>query len=460
MPVRPPAKLLVVSVDALHTDDLPFARTLPGFARILSSASVAEIEGIFPTNTYPNHAAQITGCPPAATGIYNNQIFQPARGSGSEWFWDSRSLQVPTIFAAARAAGMTTAAVQWPVTGNEPDVDWLVPEIASPWVFDGLEDQYRQTTNTATLERYILPNLHLISDTKPRYARFIAEISPQILAQERPDLMVVHLAQVDAARHAHGTYGPHVQEALRAVDDVLCTHLDVLEAAGELDTTNIVIVSDHGHIDVEQRINLNRVFADRGFLRTNADGALVDYDVYCAGAGLSGQLFLADDISASRRGEVEHLLTEIAADSQYRIVRLWTAAETDAEYGLDGPFSWVVETEPGVAVGASWTAQAVLTDGDEGFVAGRGSHGHTPQHGGQPVMIATGPGFVPGLDLGRRSMLQEAPTFAAVLGIELPHAVRSPMTDLLADRPARETDPAAAGAATAVTTSTTPTGSE
>ena len=44
----PTPKLLVVSIDAMHTDDIPFARTLPAFSRILSQASVAEIEGSTP----------------------------------------------------------------------------------------------------------------------------------------------------------------------------------------------------------------------------------------------------------------------------------------------------------------------------------------------------------------------------------------------------------------------------
>lgn len=435
-----PEKLLVISVDALHTDDLAFARTLPGFSRILADATVAEIEGVFPTNTYPNHATQITGCPPAVTGIYNNQLFQPERGAGSEWFWDSRLLRVPTIFTAARRAGLSTASVQWPVTGNDPDVDWLIPEIASPWLFDGLEDQYRQTTNSASLERYILPNLDLIRGRpKPRYVRFVSEVSTQILRRERPDLMAVHLIEVDAARHAHGTYGAHVHEALRAVDVTLCKHLAVLEAESALDSTNIVIVSDHGHLDLMQRTNLNAIFAERGFLRTDPSGELIDYDVFCLGAGLSGQLFLAEGISSERRREVEQLLAEIEAEPRYRIEKIWTAAETRSQYGLDGPFDWVVESEPGVAVGTPWTRRPVSVPGDPDFPDGVvGSHGHAPRHGGQPVFIATGPAFAKGLDLGRRSMLEEAPTFAAVLGIDLPDAQRPAMADVLvvpADRP-------------------------
>lgn len=429
----PSAKLLVISVDALHGSDLDFARTLPGFAQLLDDASIAEVEGVFPSVTYPNHATQITGCAPDRTGIYNNQLFQPQRGAGAEWFWDSRHIAVPTIFAAARKAGLTTAAVQWPVTANEPDVDWLVPEIASPWLFDGFADQYRQTTNTATLDTHILPNLHRIDVDRPkgRYLRFVRHVATEILTQQRPDVMFVHLVDVDFARHAQGAEGPHVQDALRAVDESLCDLLSALADTGDRERTNIVIVSDHGQLDVVQRTNLNALFRQRGLLRVDEGGDLVDYDVFCHSSGLSGQLFAADDLSDTRRAEVEELLAEIEADPVYRIERIWTTAEARERYRLDGPFDWVVESEPGVAVGTAWNRRPVVLREDPDFTGNLGAHGHAPHHGGQPVFVATGPGFVPGLDLGRRSMLDEAPTFAAVLGIELPDATGSVMRDVL-----------------------------
>ena len=442
MPERPPAKLLVISVDAMHSSDLEFARTLPGFARVLRDASVAEIEGVFPSVTYPNHATQITGCAPDRTGIFNNQQFQPHRGGGAEWFWDSRAIKVPTIFAAARAAGLSTAAVQWPVTANEPDVDWLVPEIASPWLFDGFEDQYRQTTNAATLNTYVLPNLHLINvGRKGKYLGFVRHVSAEILRQERPDVMFTHLVDVDFARHAMGAEGPHVHDALRAVDASLSDLLAVLDETGDREITNIVIVSDHGQLDVVQRTNLNALFLERGLLRIDEDGGLVDYDVFCHGAGLSGQLFVADHLTDEKRRQIEGLLTEVEADPAYRIEKIWTAAESRRRYRLDGPFEWVVESEPGVAVGTAWDRRPVILRGDPDFTGNVAGHGHAPHHGGQPVFVATGPGFVPGLHLGRRSMLDEAPTFAATLGLELPRAEGVVMHDVLAPAPDATTAP-------------------
>lgn len=432
-------KLLVVSVDAMHTDDIPFARTLPAFGRILQRASVAEIEGVYPSVTYPNHTAQTTGCPPATSGIFNNLQFQPGRGDASEWFWDARAIRVPTIFAAAKAAGLSTAAVQWPVTANEQHVDHLVPEIASPQVFDGLADQYRQTTNAATLERYILPNLHLVHTDrrKGKYFDFVNHVSAQILREERPDVMFVHLVEVDTARHAHGAYGRHVHDALRQVDATLDGYLDALWATGDAERTNIVIVSDHGHLDTEQHTNLNTIFAERGFIRLDAEGRLAGWDVFCLGAGLSGQLFLAEGVTTERRAEVEALLAEIEADPAYRIEKFWTAAEARREYGLDGPFEWVVESEPGVIVGMVTGRRPVVRRGEADYPGPVGAHGHAPRHGGQPVFIASGPSFAEGRQLGRRSMLDEAPTFAAVLGLELPDAEGTVMTEVLAGHVAR-----------------------
>ncbi|GAA4427194.1 ectonucleotide pyrophosphatase/phosphodiesterase [Georgenia halophila] len=429
-----PDKLLVVSVDAMHFDDIPFAKTLPAFARILEKAAVAEIEGIYPSVTYPNHTAQTTGCPPATSGIFNNLQFQPGLGDGSEWFWDAGLIKVPTIFDAGTRAGLTTAAVQWPVTAKERSIDWLVPEITSPQVFAGLEDQYRQTTNEQTLERYILPNLDLVETDrkKGKYFAFVNAVSEQILRTEQPDMMFVHLVEVDTARHAGGSYGAHVHDALREVDATLGTYLAALEETGNLERTNIVLVSDHGHVDIEQHTNLNTVFKERGFLRVDEHDRLVDYDVFCLGAGLSGQLFLGEDVTPARRAEVEDLLDEIEADPRYRIEKFWTTEEARRDYGLGGPFEWVVESEPGVIVGMLWDRRPIVLAGESDDPGPVGAHGHAPRHGGQPVFLASGPAFVPGADAGRRSMLDEAPTFAAVLGLDLPDAEGAAMSELLA----------------------------
>jgi hypothetical protein len=438
-------KLIVISVDAMSgADDIAYARTLPAFGRLLERAAVAEIEAVFPTLTYPNHTAQLTGCTPAVSGIFNNVLMQPGIDH-PDWFWEYDRLQAPTLMDAAKAAGLTVAAVQWPVTAGAP-FDVVVPEIANEDHFGGLE---------AAMERFCSPRGHelwqrhrdkTVWHPKRRHDDMSTAVVVDILLEDRPDVLFWHLVDVDSARHLHGAAGEHVREALRATDERIGRALAALDTTGDLERTNVVIVSDHGHLDTEQHTNLNVLLRDRGFLRTDDEHHLLDWEAYCHSAGLSGQVFLADDITPERRAAVEELLREVEATPEYRVERVWTEAEARAETGLGGPFAYVVESEPGVIVGGALDRRVVVRKGDEDFRGYLGNHGHHPRHGAQPVFLASGPAFVPGADAGRRRMIDEAPTLAAALGLALPHAEGAAMVELLAG--ATEEEPVALPAAT------------
>lgn len=49
-------------------------------------------------------------------------------GGRAAWVLDHKFVKVPDIFTAAKRAGRSTAAVFWPVTGNHPDIDYLINE--------------------------------------------------------------------------------------------------------------------------------------------------------------------------------------------------------------------------------------------------------------------------------------------------------------------------------------------
>lgn len=425
-------KLLVISVDAMSgADDIAYARTLPSFGRILERAAVAEIEAVYPTVTYPNHTAILTGCPPARSGVWNNVLMQPGINH-PDWFWQHDFLQVPTLLEVARDAGLSTASVQWPVTAGAP-YDVVVPEMANEDHFGGVDECYATYCSPSGHELWLRHRDTIVWEPKRRNDELATAVTVDTILEDRPDVLFLHLVDVDAARHLHGASGEHVHEALRATDERLGRILDALDRSGDLDRTNVVIVSDHGHLDTVQHTNLNVLLRDRGFLTTDDQDRLVDWEVYCHSSGLSGQLFVAEDLQPGRRAELEALLREIEQDPQYRIERVLTVAEAEAEYGLAGPFGYVVESEPGVIVGGALDRRVVVRKGEEDFRGYLGNHGHAPRHGDQPVFLATGPAFRPGVDAGRRSMLDEAPTFAAVLGLELPHAEGRVIAEVLTD---------------------------
>ena len=122
------ARMLVLSIDAMTGDDLRAAAALPNFARLLDGCALAtEVLSVFPSLTYPCHVAMATGCWPMHTGVYNNERFLPETRK-RPWYFYTDELARPTIFAAARAAGVSTGCVMWPCMGRGP-IDTLVPEI-------------------------------------------------------------------------------------------------------------------------------------------------------------------------------------------------------------------------------------------------------------------------------------------------------------------------------------------
>ena len=74
----------------------------------------------------------------------------------------------------------------------------------------------------------------------------------------------------------------------------------------------------------------------------------------------------------------------------------------------------------------------LVTAADNGdYRKGRATHGYLPSKGPCPVFYAKGPAFRDGVVVEDGRLIDEAPTFARVLGISLPNPDGSPVTEIL-----------------------------
>ena len=64
---------------------------------------------------------------------------------------------------------------------------------------------------------------------------------------------------------------------------------------------------------------------------------------------------------------------------------------------------------------------------------GHATHGYIPTNGPQPVFLAKGPNIKQDVLLPRRKIVDEGPTFAKLLGIELIGAQGTALEELLMD---------------------------
>ena len=113
---------------------------------------------------------------------------------------------MPTLTQCAAAAGLTTAAINWPVTVNA-NLTWNLPEAYAKRNGD--------SSDLESVDRYGTPGLVAeITRTYPSFAyrwlddrtRTLATI--YLLKIKKPDLLLLHLAELDSESHEEGPFTP------------------------------------------------------------------------------------------------------------------------------------------------------------------------------------------------------------------------------------------------------------
>jgi hypothetical protein len=88
-------------------------------------------------------------------------------------------------------------------------------------------------------------------------------------------------------------------------------------------------------------------------------------------------------------------------------------------YGLSGDFSFVLESDGYSSFGEALIRPIVRPLDAADYRTGKGTHGHMPEKGPQPTFIGYGPSFKKHTVIEEGSILDHAPTIAAILGLEL-----------------------------------------
>ena len=111
--------------------------------------------------------------------------------------------------------------------------------------------------------------------------------------------------------------------------------------------------------------------------------------------------------------------------------RIYTAEEADREEGLKGDFTFVIESDGYTSFGDRAVRPLVQNFDASDYRFGRATHGYMPDYGPQPVFVAKGPAIREGVELGRGRVIDEAPTFAKIIGQPLPQADGKPIDEIL-----------------------------
>ncbi|MBR4082043.1 MAG: alkaline phosphatase family protein [Clostridia bacterium] len=413
-------RVVVLSVDAMVFEDTELLHKLPVFSELWDkTARVERVRSIYPTITYPCHTTMMTGVYPDRHGIISNEQEIPGERK-PKWTHFRQSVTAPTFFDKAKEAGMTTASVFWPVTGCDPNIDYLINEYWPQNAETSDADAFRESgTSEEVMQRIVLPNLPVM-EGKPRKHPFsddfIYNCSNDILRAYKPNLLAIHHANIDHYRHKSGVFTPLVEHGVHEVDHYVGNLLKAAEDAGVLEETDFFIVSDHGQMDIRRAVAINAIFAEEGLISIGENGELTDWRAWVKSGGLSALVYVKDPADEKR---VYDILCRLRDDGVYGVSEVFTREEAARDHHLDGKFSFVLETDGMTTFSTEWERPLVrpLTNAD--YRVGRATHGYLPHKGPQPTLIAFGPHIKPGVVLPHANLIDEAPTIAHVLGLDM-----------------------------------------
>ena len=228
--------LILISIDGFAKDYWSRYPT-PTLKQLANEGTIASLQPVFPTKTFPNHYSIVTGLYPAKHGIIENNIYDASfdsifRLSLREEVANPRWWLGEPIWVTAEQQGVRTATFFYP--GSEAPIKGVQPTRWQP--YDG------EVTNLARVEA-VLGWLDLP-------------------VAERPRFMTMYFSSVDDAGHAYGPNAPETAAAVAEIDAVLGVFVAGLKQRGLYGQYDLMIVSDHGMAEVKanQTIHLDQFF--------------------------------------------------------------------------------------------------------------------------------------------------------------------------------------------------------
>jgi len=195
----------------------------------------------FPSLTFPNHYTLVTGLVPSHHGIVGNFFYDKSRKESYAMI-DGKQVRDGTwyggvpLWRAASLNGILSATLYW--VGSEAEIAGGKADYVQPWS----------------------PPL----DHTQRVDKVIEWLS--LPTEKRPHYVTLYFSAVDSAGHTGSPDSQQVEKAIMDVDKAIGKLRDFARTANP--PVNVVIVSDHGMMTLEEKkyINLYEMMDLSGFI--------------------------------------------------------------------------------------------------------------------------------------------------------------------------------------------------
>jgi predicted AlkP superfamily pyrophosphatase or phosphodiesterase len=412
----PDRHVVVISLDgfpAWYLDDPEVS--LP-VIRGLRDAGASTTEGMTVSNpsvTWPNHTTLMSGVRPEKHGVLFNGL--PKREPGAPTVVTPERTQaelvhVPLLFDLIKPKGLTSAAINWPCTSGSESLG------------DNWPDVPRALTHTT-------PRLVAEMEKAGQVERFgrgggggrdevWAEVAADVIRARKPNLVALHLLELDSTHHQHGPNTPQGRAVAGKLDALVGKVVQAVDDAGIRDRTTIFVVADHGFLANSKTLRPNALLRKEGLLTMEGE-KVSKARAFVVPEGGIGMVYLTDPATKDEDRATVRRLFE-GAEGVAAVI----GPEEFARYGLPKPedhpgmADLILAAKEGYGVGGAVNGDAFVQEH-----AQKGTHGYlSTEPGMKALFVASGAGIKPGSKLPSVENVDVAPTAAHLLGVPLEQA--------------------------------------
>ena len=196
------------------------------------------LQPCFPSKTFPNHYSIVTGLYPENHGIIANSFTNPYNNQKYS-LWDSTAkdnamwYKGEAIWETARRQGVISASYFWP--GSELNLEYRRPNYSKKFIY---------TTPYDDRINGVLEWLQLPYD-------------------KRPHLIMLYFDATDTSGHNYGPNSKEVNQSIAMQDSLLGKIFSGLEKLNLRDSTNVIVLSDHGMTELspDRVINIDKLLS-------------------------------------------------------------------------------------------------------------------------------------------------------------------------------------------------------
>ena len=206
--------------DVIQRSEMPVLKKL-----VKEGAHTWVAETIVPSLTLPAHTSMLTG-----VGADKHKV------TWNNWSPTNGLVRVPTIFAAAKQAGLSTAMF----VGKEKFRHLLQP---------GTVDEFNlNRPASVVVSKSDSGDLNLKKEGNV-FARVVAGDAADYIVRTKPNLCFIHFTDPDTIGHISGWGSPEQLKAFADTDAALGVVLKAIRKAGIAKESVIIISADHGGHD-------------------------------------------------------------------------------------------------------------------------------------------------------------------------------------------------------------------